>query len=135
MCLFVSNLLQHPTHPNFAYICIFQSRSLIPAQQSPDFINKPNNHTRHSLQVLHLLPGSSPDLLSTFRAPFSALYCLVLTPVFKMSVQAVLCSLIRGGVWLKHYQTLQNTPKYSQTLLVSTCSLKKQYLMLHCSSI
>ena len=33
MCLFVSNLLQHPTHPNFAYICIFQSRSLIPAQQ------------------------------------------------------------------------------------------------------
>ena len=135
MYLFVSNLLQHPTHPNFAYICIFQSRSLIPAQQTPNFVNKPNNHTRHSLQLLHILPGSSPDLLSTFRAPFSALYCLVLTPVFKMSVQAVLCSLIRGGVWLKHYQTLQNTPKYSQTLLESTCSLKKQYLMLNCSSI
>ena len=91
--MFASNLLQHPTHPNFAYICIFQSRSLIPAQQTPDFVNKPNNHTRHSLQLLHLLPGSFPDLLSTFRAPFSALYCLVITPVFKMSVRAVLCSL------------------------------------------
>ena len=135
MCLFVSNLLQHPTHPNFAYICIFQSRSLIPAQQSPDFVNKPNSHTRYSLQVLHFLPGSSPDLSSTFRAPFSALYCLVLTPVFKMSVRAVLYSLIRGGVWLKYSQTLQNTPKHSQTLLVSTYSLKKQYLVLHCSSI
>ena len=133
--MFASNLLQHPTHPNFAYISIFQSRSLIPAQQTPDFVNKPNNHTRHSLQLLHLLPGSFPDLLSTFRAPFSALYCLVITPVFKMSVRAVLCSLIRGRVWLKYSQTLQNTPKHSQTLLVSTYSLKKKYLGLHCSSI
>ena len=133
--MFASNLLQHPTHPNFAYICIFQSRLLIPVQPTSDFVNKPNNHTRHSLQLLHLLPGSFPDLLSTFRAPFSALYCLVITPVFKMSVRAVLCSLIRGRVWLKYSQTLQNTPKHSQTLLVSTYSLKKQYLVLHCSSI
>ena len=49
---------------------------LIPVQPTSDFVNKPNNHTRHSLQLLHLLPGSFPDLLSTFRAPFSALYCL-----------------------------------------------------------
>ena len=96
--MFASNLLQHPTHPNFAYICIFQSRLLIPVQPTSDFLNKPNNHTRHSLQLLHLLPGSFPDLLSTFRAPISALYCLVITPVFKMSVPAVPYSLTQAAM-------------------------------------
>jgi hypothetical protein len=51
-----------------------------------------------------------------------------------MSLSAVFSSLIKGGVWLKHSQTLQNTPKHSQTLIVSTYSLKKKYLVLHSSS-
>ena len=135
MYLFFYKSLLHPIHPNFASICIFQSYAVIRVQQIPDLVNKPTINTKQSLQVLHQLPGSSRDLLSMFRAPFSALYCLVITPVFKMSVRAVPCCLIRGGVQLKHSQTLQNTPKHSQTLLVSTYSLKKHQLVLHCSSI
>ena len=135
MYLFFYNSLLHPIHPDFASICIFQSYSVIRVQQTQDLVNNPTTNTKQSLQVLHQLPGSSRDLLSMFRAPFSALYSLVLTALFEMSLSAVFSSLIRGGVWLKHSQTLQNTPKHSQTLLVSTYSLKKKYLVLHCSPI
>ena len=130
--------LQFAPPPHSPWFCLNLHISVLFGHLSladPRFGKQTYHKTKQSLQVLHQLPGSSRDLLSMFRAPFSALYSLVLTALFEMSLSAVFSSLIRGGVWLKHSQTLQNTPKHSQTLLSSTYSLKKRYLVLHCSSI